>query len=372
VQEVISSSECRLEVVQLAPGPEPTPDGGLRNLVEHFIPEQIDVCTDALFATKLLRITANEHVLVIAAEHMIWDAVSLNILMRDLWFAYGRIVNGRPVAWAGEAGSFADHATSQRSTLPSRLHKHHDWIADLASHERLRFPASREPPDPADSSWTYTTIRIRSELKAALQSWCRLHQTTPVMCVFTAYAASVLRWCGATKGIIQYRWDGRLSPRDDNVIGYFASMLYLLVELEDDTRILDLLHHAVQRYCDAFERADFSYVEAQLPRLELCCNPTFNWIPRGPETALPVAESPEGTLTRRPMEFQTLMGGYFECDNEPMTVVHEMSEEILLYVYFPRNRFSLEAMRRFGALLLTFVTTLLERPQTRVNDIVVR
>jgi hypothetical protein len=370
MQEVASSSECELEVVQLEPSREAPVADHLRNFLEGLISQPVDVSRDSLFAARLLRITSGEDVLIIATEHMISDAVSLNILIRDLFVAYGHIMSGDPVIWSTPAGSFADYAIQQRSTLPSRILEHHAWIGNVMEHGRLRFP-SGSPSGGAGERWTCTTLRIHQELKIALQSWCRQHRTTLVMCIFTAYTAAILRWCNASEGVIQYRWDGRVSPRDEDAIGYFASMLYVLMEVEDDDTLLDLLQHAVHRYCDAYERADFSYLEAQSPAPEISLNPTFNWLPRGSESVLGIPGDAEATLTCCPMDFEATLAQYFDRDCEPITVLQETNEEVIAHLYFPPARFSRESMDRFGALFMTFVTACLERPETRVKDIAV-
>jgi len=61
------------------------------------------------------------------------------------------------------------------------------------------------------------------------------------MVVSTAYVALVLRWCNASAGIFQYVTDGRNRPEFEETIGYFASMLYLRVILQESGTFSDLL-----------------------------------------------------------------------------------------------------------------------------------
>jgi hypothetical protein len=357
--------ESMFEVARadLPPGPDFL--ARLGHLIEVFVMEPVEVSRDPLFATRLLRIRADQHVLILATEHMISDATSLTILTRDLFLAYTDLVNGRPVTWPQEAGSFAAYASRQSNIVPARIRRQGDWTAHLLARGRLRFPTS-STPDETRSGWTHITVRIPPATKAALQSWSRSHRTTLVMGVLTAYVAALLRWCNAPRGVIQYQWDGRISPRDDNVVGYFASMLYLFMDLEDGDSLLDLLHRAIQRYCDAYECADFGYIEAKMARPEVCRNTTFNWIPPVHELAI---DTPDGELTCCPMDFTAFLTKSFARENEPMTVVHETNDEIAAHIYFPLERFSHAAMDRFGANFLSFVMALLERPETPVKTL---
>jgi hypothetical protein len=301
---------------------------------------------------------------------MISDAVSLTILIRDLFFAYSHIVNGHPVTWPGKAGSFADYAVWQRNTLPSQLQKQSEWTERLVGRGCLRFPTS-STRESTGSGWAYSAFRIDADVKSALQSWARTHRTTLVMGVFTAYAAAVLCWCNASGGVIQYQWNGRVSPRDDDIVGFFASMLYLHIERQAGASLVEFLRHVVEQYCEAYEHADFNYLEAELRRPEVFRNPTFNWTSERPNIALRVSDGPEGELTCSTLDPETSSSlvKYFSRDNEPMAFAHETDAEVVFHLFFPLSRFATEAMNRFGASVLTFVMALLERPQALVEEI---
>jgi hypothetical protein len=56
-------------------------------------------------------------------------------------------------------------------------------------------------------------------------------------------------------------------------------------------------------------------------------------------------------------------------DNEPLTVLYDMGEEIVGGIYFPLNRFSRGQMAKFEHHLQAFLVTLLGHPETRVTAI---
>jgi non-ribosomal peptide synthetase component F len=189
------------------------------------------------------------------------------------------------------------------------------------------------------------------------------------MSVFTAYVGLVLRWCNASEGVIQYVTDGRVSPKIENTIGFFASVLYLRIELLEDASFVNLMNLVTDEYCKAYEHADFSYMEAQVPPPEFARNSCFNWVPQGAKIELSDSGGSEGAITCSPLTFAHPMLKNLERDNEPVILLFDTDDEIVGDVCFPLNRFSIDTMERFGRNLLVFIRALLRQPDDRVKDI---
>jgi hypothetical protein len=370
VQEISGSADCELELVDLAAGSKDSRDREIARLMNQLVLDPIDVAKDPLVGMRLLRIRDGEHILMVAMEHMISDAASLNIVLNDLSSAYSQISRGDVVTWADKPRSFADYALWQRSAFPSWLETHGAYWNELSVRgRRMRFPVDVYSPSSPCSGWGSVEIHIDTQIRAALSAWCRPRRTTLVMSVFTAYAASVLRWCDASEVVIQYLVDGRMDRYEQIAIGFFAAALYLKLQLADGDRLVDLLHQAMRAYGNANERADFSYIEAQQPRPEITRNTSFNWIPRRPGVVPSASSTSANALSSCPVAFDHPMLHSLDKDNEPMIVLHDTEEEVVGHLYFPRSHFSAATMMRFANNFKMLLGTLLERPERRVRDI---
>jgi non-ribosomal peptide synthetase component F len=193
------------------------------------------------------------------------------------------------------------------------------------------------------------------------------------MSVLTVYIALVLRWCRADESVFQYEFDGRVSPESTNTIGYFASALYLRLELLSEDRFPDLLTRVVAEYCRAYEHADFSWMAAQLPRPQFARNTVFNWVPQA-SPSNPVAQSPPEQALSHPLKWHAVpfdhpVARSLEVDNEPSVLLFDTDTEIVGGMYYPRKRFPAHTMERFTQHFLAFIQVLLREPGRHIDDI---
>jgi hypothetical protein len=336
-------------------------------LIAGLIMQPIELHSDPLFAVQLARLHADDHVLMVAMEHTISDAFSLDVLLRDLFTLYVHATQGCEHRLPPIPVQLADYASWQRQEHPSWLLKHGAyWAERLAGAERLRFPEGRTGGVPDRVGWGTVPLVIDSQLKAELNEWCRQRHTTAVMAVFTVYVAAVMRWCDVSDAVLRYQTDGR-TPEVENAIGYFAAALHLRVRLTADATFLDLLDTVTQEYCNAHEHADDSYIDAQLPPPPFTHNGRFNWVPHGAANSLLQLEQVGISASRLPFEHPLLKT--YEKDSEPVVLLYESATEISGGVHYPLSRFSDALMQRFGSNFSHFLRVLLQQPGIRVSQL---
>lgn len=371
-QEIAASGDCELTVDDLTALAGSYREVEAHRRIEQLILEPIDVAVDPLLGIRLLRLRDDEHVLIVVMEHMISDGASRSIILRDLFTAYMQALKGGSFSLPAIPVQFADYAVWQRKTQNAWIEKHGAyWHEHLRGCQRLRFPEDRNSRIATHLGWGTVSLHIGKELKAELREWCRLRRTTLVMSVFTAYVGLVLRWCNVSEAVIQYQSDGRVSPKIENAIGFFASVLYLRIELLEDDNFVDLMNRVTEEYCKAYEHADFYYMAAQVPPAEFTRNTVFNWIPQGSKTDLSGLDGSEDAISCTPVSFVHPMLRKLELnlDYEPSIRLCDTDEAIVGDVHFPLSRFSIHTMERFGRNFLMLIRTLLRQPEGRVKDI---
>jgi hypothetical protein len=367
-QVVGESSDCELVFDDLSSLPESERETAIRGRLEAVVLKSIDVSRGPLFALHVLTLSPDEHVLLMAMEHMISDGFSRNILLRDIFTGYAQALKAKEISLPAILVNFTDYAKSQRSTEDSWVEKHGGyWRERLKGIGRLRFPDDMGPSDLPYSGWGITPIRIDPELTAELREWARLRQTTAVLSLFSAYAAFVLRWCEASDAVFPYQTDGRSNSRLQNTVGYFAAPLYLRVRLFAKDDFVSFLNRVVQEYCTAHEHADHCYLEAQEPRADFTRNSCFNCLPQGAPAGLLDLDRSEIALT--PITFEHPQLKVLDRDTEPVVVFFDAEHEMSGEIYFARNRFSVKLMERFAAGLLMFVRTMVKSPNLSVKNI---
>lgn len=368
-QEISASADSEIRLDDLRTAPEGLRDAETIRIIEQHILKPIDFAVGPLCGVRLVRLRDEEHVLIVAMDHMISDMFSLNILLRELFTAYTQALTGGTFSLSAIPIQFPDYAAWQRSMQDSWVERHGAyWERRLRECRRLRFPEDPGVQGTARSGWGRLPARIEKGFKMQLQEWCRLRKTTPVMAVLTAYAALVLRWCGEAEAVIQFQSDGRVSSNLDSTIGFFASALYIRVALLEEDDFLDLMQRVTEEYCRAYEHADFSYLAARVPRPEFTHNSVFNWVPPGSKLDFSPLDGSQHALVVAEVEFEHPALKSLQLDNEPAILFHESQGELVADIYFPLQRFSVPTMEKFAGNFVPFVRTLLTRPETRVRD----
>lgn len=369
-QEIAEVDDVELSVDDLATVPTHLQSLEVKRLIEELILEPVELATGPLFGVRLARLSAVEHVLIVAMEHLVSDASSLAILERDLFTAYAQAVRGRAFSLPKIRLQFADFAVWQRNVQNTWIARHSAyWNERLEGCKRLRFPQTIDSPGVPGLGWESVAIQFGRSLRTELQEACRQRHTTLVMGALTAFVALGMRWCDASQALFQYQSDGRTHPEIENTIGFFTSALYLRVALHPDDRLVDLLSRLTQEYCAAYEHADASYIASQVPAPEFTRSAVFNWVPQGSRSDLSELNGTADAIVCSALPFAHPMLKRLEFDREPGLLLFDTDDDVVGGVYFPLRRFSVATMERFSRNFLMFVELLLRQPEIRIRDV---
>jgi len=347
-QEVSPPGRYDLPVTDMSAISEGDRQAAIQERIDTLILGPVNLAVDALLGVEIQRMGAREHVLLVAMEHIISDAFSLGVFIRDLFTAYGQLVRGLLVCLPKLEVQFRDYAAWQQANHRDWLEKHGThWDRYLSNTRRLRFPQEFDQPSGPEVGWGVVPFEIDADLKDKLTEWCRQKQTTLVMGVFAAFVATVLKWCAAHESVFSFQTDGRFGESVEHSIGYFAAEIYLRLTWVEGESFEDLISRVIAAYCEAHEHADFAYLGSRRPLPEFAKNTAFNWVPRAHATGFPELEGTEEALKCSVIPFVHPILNGLNRDNEPVMLLYEGEEAISGGVYYPLSRFSEEMMGRF-------------------------
>ena len=369
VQQISTAGYCQLTLQDLTALPEGIRESEVYQLIEQFILEPIDLAVAPLFGACLLKVRDDEQVLIIAMEHIISDMFSMRVLLRDLYATYTQQVTGHVVALPAISVQPAEFAVRQRVAQEAWLEKNGAYWRKLTSSRRLRFPMDDVSSPSMRLGWDVKYLKIGSELKAELCGWSRQKRTTIVMSCFTAYVGLLLRWCNSLDAVVLFQTDGRVSADIENTIGYFASPLCLRIVVGKDDGFMALSNQVIEKYCEAYERADSFYFAAQESPPEIVRSSCFNWIPPGSGFTISELNGSEYALTCRPVQFKHPLAKHLQIDGDPSILLFEDDDEISGEVWFPLSRFSPTTMDQFGRNFLVCIRALLRQPEEPLSKL---
>lgn len=380
-QVVCDEPSDALELIETSCTLEGESEAEAERLTLEVVTNAIDVSIGPLFAARLIKLRDNDHVLVVAMDHLISDAASMGILLQDVWTLYGQYREGVPVGLPKLPVQFADYAVWQQKSHSSWTEKHGAWWANhLAGGRHVRLFADGKVTQAVGPKPASLPIRFGKTLSAGLRDLSRKERTTLAMTVLCAYGALAFCWSNTTNLVVPFVTMGRTYAELERVIGFFGCPLFLRLQLHDDDSFLDLLRRIGEEYPTACEHYDSGNVGAQIPRPEFTRNVTFNWYPAefcvhpAAFTAFVGGAAAPGLSKHLRLQpfmvdkpLHAVLGSDVEWDGEGGLQLTDSEEGITGVIAYRTERTAAGQVSRFGRNLALFAERLLKDPHGRVK-----
>ncbi|HLX07807.1 MAG TPA: condensation domain-containing protein, partial [Thermoanaerobaculia bacterium] len=246
----------------------------------------------------LLRLGAEEHVALLVQHHIISDAWSAAVLVRELGELMGALSRGEPARLPALPVQYADFAAWQREWLQGEV------LAQEVAHWRRELAGAPEVlelwwdrPRPAgrgEGQWWSgrQPLRLEEGLVRQLRAFCRREGVTLYMLLLAAWASLLGRHGGGDDILVGSPVANRNRVETEGLIGFFVNMLVLRVELGGDPSGSELAARVRGRALAAYAHQDlpFARLVAELrPRRSFAHGPLY-------QVALTVQNAPEAVL----------------------------------------------------------------------------
>ncbi|MDY6947303.1 MAG: condensation domain-containing protein [Pseudomonadota bacterium] len=342
---------------------------GVLQAIEEFVMRPIELSTESLCEMLVIKIQADENILVVAIDHMISDDASLSIVLDELFQIYGNLCRGVRTAMLPVQFQFPDYAAGQRATEEELVAARMPfWQGRWLSYGRLKINPWRDYTHSEAVGWSRVPINIDSELRSALRASAQRRGTTEALMALTAFVAAIMRWCGVTDVLIRYVIDGRSDAGISKTVGFFASVLYLRVQVERDEHLMDLLRLATQEYCRAHANKDCGYLAAQVPRPDFTRNPAFNWIPYRAKDLPSEQAATTPSLDASRVLFTHPMLRTLDQDEEPFVLLEDVGDVVRGALYHAERDISAETMFAFGREFMACLADVVHSPEKSVRS----
>jgi hypothetical protein len=374
-QVVDESADASLKIIDLTCFPDHEREIRTRHALEQFENESIEVAKGPLFAARALRLGEEDYVLVLSIDHLISDAMSVGVLVRDLWTLYQKIDQGLSISLPKVAIQFPDYAVwLERLRRLQGDQPHVYWGRHLAGARRARL--NLEAPEKAiRAKYGTVPIRLCSDIATRLEKLSRLERTTIPICAFTAYAALIFRWCNITDQVLGFAIAGRHHAAVQNSIGMFASHVVLRVSLLEEDSFITLLKKVEAEYSMAYQHSMEALTGVDTS--EIFGTGGFSWIPQEIYVD-PVRHTRNcdeyilggGVKTQPfPLEMRASPFDDLDIDIEPSVYLSDRKDSVEGYLLYRTNRVKLSAMERLARNLVHFAGIVAVEPNTRVSSI---
>jgi amino acid adenylation domain-containing protein len=271
-----------LPVIDLAGLPDLNAGHQARSLTRAEAQRPFDLRTGPLLRLTLLRLAAEEHVLLITLHHIISDGWSTGVLLREIGALGAAFVAGRPSPLPELPVQYADFAVWQRGWLQGAVLDEQlgAWTRRLAGAPRmLDLPTDRPRPAVQTFRGSCRPVALPPALAAELAALCRQAGATPFMALLAVWGILLGRHAGQDRVVVGVPVAGRNRREIEALIGFFVNTLALHLDLGGDgTSFTDLLARTREVALDAFAHQDLPFerlVEAVVQERDLAVSPLF-------------------------------------------------------------------------------------------------
>ncbi|AFE10580.1 Long-chain-fatty-acid--CoA ligase [Corallococcus coralloides DSM 2259] len=368
VQEIHTEGRLPLEVRDLNALDESRRHAEVLRLAEEEARKPFDLSQGPLVRGVLLKLGATEHVLLLTMHHIVSDAWSTGILLRELGAFYPAYLGGEEPSLPELAVQYADYAAWQRSWLSEeRLASELGWWkARLdGAPALLELPADHPRPAVQTHRGTHRVQRMPLELQEGVRRLARSEGVTPFMVLLAAFNALLSHLSGREDIVIGTDVAGRDHREVEGLIGFFINQLVLRTRVERGASFRELLGGVRETTLSAYAHQHVPFeklVEAINPERSLGHAPLF-------QVKLLLQNAPVPELR---LPGLSLRGVDFETGTAKLDLIVSFTEgaEGLTGLWeYSTDLYEERTVRRWMEGFERVVRALVEKPEQRVGDV---
>jgi hypothetical protein len=251
-QRIAQPGPCHLAVLDLR-GTAAGEPGALEAALRQRIRQPFDLGQGPLFRSLLARLGERRHVLLLTLHHIVSDAWSTAVLVRELTVLYAAFAARRRSPLPPLPVQYADYARWQRQHLQGdELGRHLTfWQQELAGLADLDLPADRQRPAVQSFRGGEQSLRLPRSLAAALSALARELDATLHVVLLAAFQALLGRYSGQSDFAVASPTANRGRTEIEGLIGLFVNTVAARCDLSGNPDFAALAAQARRRMLEA-------------------------------------------------------------------------------------------------------------------------
>ncbi|MBV4507382.1 amino acid adenylation domain-containing protein [Pseudomonas sp. BW13M1] len=253
----------------------------LQAWVEAQVREPFNLEHGPLLRARLLRLAADDHVLVLTLHHIVADGWSMPIMVDELVRGYESHLHGQAPQLPALAFQYADYAAWQRQWMEAGEQQRQldYWQARLGSTQPI-LELATDRPRPAVQQYDGARLQVSLEpgLVAQLKSLAGQQDVTLFMLLLASFQALLHRHSGQADIRVGVPVANRTRAETEGLIGFFVNTQVLDARFQPQLRFDELLQQVKHTALGAQAHQELPFeqlVEALQPERSLSHSPLF-------------------------------------------------------------------------------------------------
>jgi hypothetical protein len=319
-----------------------------------------------LLRVRLLRLSAEEHVLLLTMHHIISDGWSMSVLVREVAGLYEAYRHGEASPLPELALQYADFAVWQRQWLESGVlaEQMGYWRQQLGGElPPLQIATARVRELGGSQHGAGEHLMLSAELSEQLKSLSRREGVTLFMLLLAAWQTLLYRYTGHTDVVVGTDVANRTRLETEGLIGFFVNQLVLRTDLSGDPSFRELLARVRAVCLSAYAHQDVPFeklVEELQPHRQLSRSPLF-------QVKFVLQNMPSETLELSDLKLSTIAreGGNAKLDLS--FLISDRADGISGTLEYSRELFDAETISRMLGHYETLLHSIVANPEARLK-----
>ncbi len=260
-QKVVQSLSVSWPLIDLATLQGSTQTAILEKLIAEDIRRPFNLVRVPLFRLSLLRLSNEEHMLMITIHHIIFDGWSQNVLLNELSVLYQAFCREEPAPLPELPVQYADFALWQKMWLQGDVYERllHYWIEQLRGYTPLQMPTDRPRPLVMSDQGASHFFALSPQLSQELAVLSRQEEVTVFMTLLLTYQLLLARWCNQEDIVVGTDIANRTLVEMEPLIGFFINILPLRTKFRGQLQYRKLLKLTREMVLGAFAHQDLPF-----------------------------------------------------------------------------------------------------------------
>jgi amino acid adenylation domain-containing protein len=244
LQVIQEPSRFNLRIVDLTAVRAEEREPQAARLAQQETLRRFDLAKGPLVRPTLMRLAAQEHLLICTMHHIIADGQSFEVVIAELSQLYAAMSTGRPSPLAELAVQYVDYAAWQRQWLQGEeLETRLDyWRKQLSgAPQRMSLPQHQTRKRVQRFSGARQEIALSPELTEGLKELTRREGMTLLMTLFSGFVALLNHYTGDEDIVVGATYANRERAEAEKIIGILANTLVLRVNVARADSFRDLM-----------------------------------------------------------------------------------------------------------------------------------
>jgi NRPS condensation-like uncharacterized protein len=253
----------------------------IKNLVGQEAQQPFDLAQIPLFRVKILQLNPQEFILVLTMHHIITDAWSIEILVKELLTLYQGFYLQQPATLSPLPIQYADFAVWQRKYLTGKVLENHlnYWQKQLGNNlPELKLPTDYPRPENPTYQGAKKTLVINQDWREKIKNISLQSGSTIFMTLLAAFEILLHYYSCQEDIVIGIDVANRNRAETESLIGFFVNQLVLRISLAENPTFQELLQRVKSVTLDAYSHQDLPFdllVNTLNPQRSLNTSPFF-------------------------------------------------------------------------------------------------